>query len=441
MVIAWFFLYPGTMDTKMTFQRYLVGGAVRDQLLGIDQKDRDWVVVGADPSDMVSAGYQQVGKDFPVFLHPTTKEEHALARVERKVGAGYRGFETIADRTVSLEDDLLRRDLTINAIAQKEDGTLVDPHGGVADLNARILRHVSPAFSEDPVRVLRIARFMARYSHMGFTIAEETKTLLRQIVAAGEVDHLVPERVWTELSKALVEPTPSAFLATLHECGALARILPEVDALYGVEQAAQWHPEIDTGIHTEMVLDQAAKHWPGDLDTAFACLTHDLGKALTEKAVLPAHHGHEEAGLEPLAALCDRLRVPTRYRRQAAAVCEHHLGAHRVFEMRPGSVLSLLEATSDALRSPQYLETFVRACEADKRGRAGLEDRPYPQADHLRQAFKAAKEVSARPLVEKGLVGEKLGEAIRAARIRQIHLMHSAVRNPPKPAQSRRPSP
>lgn len=432
--------YHIKMETNKTFQRYLVGGAVRDLLLGLEQKDQDWVIVGADPADMLAAGYQQVGKDFPVFLHPQTKEEHALARVERKVGVGYRGFETVADRTVSLEDDLKRRDLTINAIAQCEDGTLVDPHGGAQDLDARILRHVSPAFSEDPVRVLRIARFMARYSHLGFTVAEETMQLMKDMVVAGEVDHLVPERVWAELSKALVEPKPSAFLATLHECGALARILPEVEALYGIEQAAQWHPEIDTGIHTEMVLDQAAKHWPGDLDTAFACLTHDLGKALTQKDKLPAHHGHEEAGLKPLAELCERLRVPTKLRRQAAAVCEHHLGAHRLFEMRPGSVLTLLEATTDGLRSPQFLETFARACEADKRGRAGLEDRPYPQAEHLRQVFKAAKGVSAQPFLEKGLRGEEMGEVIKLARIRAVHEVHNAVRTPQKPAP-RRPSP
>lgn len=428
-----------THMTTHTFKRYLVGGAVRDLLLGLDVNDQDWVVVGADPAEMIAAGYQQVGKDFPVFLHPQTKEEHALARVERKIGAGYRGFETVADRTVSLEDDLMRRDLTINAIARSEDGTLVDPHGGVQDLQARVLRHVSEAFSEDPVRILRIARFMARYAHLGFTIADETKQLMKDMVAAGEVDHLVPERVWAEMSRALVEPKPSAFLSTLHECGALKKILPEVDSLYGVEQAAQWHPEIDTGIHTEMVIDQAAKHWPGDLDTAFACLTHDLGKALTDPEKLPAHHGHEEAGLKPLEALCERLRVPTKLRRQAAAVCEHHLGAHRVFEMRPGSVFELLEKTTDGLRSPQFLETFVRACEADKRGRAGLEYKPYPQADHLRQAFKAAKDVSSAPLLEKGLRGEELGEAMRLARIRSVHLMHSHLRQTQPQAPKRKP--
>ena len=421
-----------------TFQRYLVGGAVRDQLLGLPQKDRDWVIVGANAQELLDLGYKNVGKDFPVFLHPQTKEEHAMARQERKVGAGYRGFEVVSDPSVTLEDDLRRRDLTINAIAQKEDGTLVDPYGGKQDLQAGILRHVSEAFQEDPVRVLRVARFMARYADKGFVVAPETMQLMKDMVTSGEVDHLVPERVWAEMAKALVEPRPSAFLSTLRECGALARILPEVDALYGVEQAAEWHPEIDTGVHVEMVLDQAAKHWPGDLATAFSCLTHDLGKALTPKDTLPKHHGHEEAGLEPLHALCDRLRIPTNLRRNAAVVCEHHLGAHRLFEMRPGSVIDLLAVASDGLRSPSSLEVFVRACEADKRGRLGLEDRPYPQADHLREIFAAVKLVSAAPLVEKGLKGEKMAEAMRLARIKAIHEVHSKVRKAQPPAPPRR---
>lgn len=423
-----------------TFQRYLVGGAVRDQLLGLEQKDLDWVVVGASPEEMTAAGYLQVGKDFPVFLHPQTKDEHALARVERKVGHGYRGFEVVADKSVSLEDDLRRRDLTINAIAQREDGSFVDPHGGRTDLDNGVLRHVSEAFAEDPVRVLRVARFMARYADRGFVVAPETMDLMSSMVRAGEVDHLVAERVWAEMAKALVEPRPSAFLATLRQCGALARILPEVDALYGVEQAAEWHPEIDTGIHVEMVLDQAAKHWPGDLATAFACLTHDLGKALTPKDLLPKHHDHERAGLPPLAALCDRLRVPTELRRNAAVVCEHHLGSHRAFEMRTGSVLSLLEVASNGLRSQSSLETFVRACEADKRGRAGLEEKPYPQADHLRLAYKVVKGVSAQPFVEKGLTGEDMAQAMRAARLRAIQEIHGKLRKPQPQAPSRKPS-
>lgn len=425
------------MDTSNpNIKHFLVGGAVRDGLLGLEQKDRDFVVVGADPQDMIALGYQRVGKDFPVFLHPQTKEEHALARVERKVGAGYRGFEVLADKNVTLEDDLRRRDLTINAIAQDADGTIVDPYGGQADLAAGVLRHVSEAFSEDPVRVLRVARFMARYAHKGFTVAPETMDLMRQMVENGEVDHLVAERVWAETSKALVEKTPSAFLATLRECGALARILPEVDDLYGVEQAAQWHPEIDTGTHVEMVLDQAAKHWPGDLATAFACLTHDLGKALTPKEILPSHHGHEEAGIEPVLAVCERLRVPTHLRQCAALVCEHHLGAHRVFEMRSGSLINLLEAISNGWRSPDTLEVFVRACEADKRGRAGLEDKPYPQADHIRQAYAIGRAVSARPLVEKGLVGDQMREAMKAARTRAVHELHGPKRAVPKQNKS-----
>lgn len=427
------------MDTAIPqIKHFLVGGAVRDQLLGIPSKDKDWVVVGADPQDMIGLGYQQVGKDFPVFLHPQTKDEHALARIERKSGSGYRGFDVQADKDVTLEDDLRRRDLTINAIALAEDGSFVDPYGGRDDLRSGILRHVSEAFSEDPVRVLRVARFMARYAHKGFSVAPETMELMRAMVEGGEVDHLVSERVWAEMAKALVEPTPSAFLATLRECGALTKILPEVDELYGVEQAAQWHPEIDTGIHVEMVIDQAAKHWPGDLATSFACLMHDLGKGLTPKELLPKHHGHEEAGIEPVLAVCERLRVPTFLRQCAAIACEHHLGAHRVFEMRSGSLMNLLEATSNGLRSAETLEVFVRACEADKRGRAGLEDQPYPQADHIRAVYQAARAVSAQPLVEKGLTGLGMREAMRAARIRAVHEIHGKLRKPEAPNAPRK---
>ena len=429
-------------EQTSTIKAYLVGGAVRDLLLGLPQKDRDWVVVGAEPAQMEALGYQQVGKDFPVFLHPDTKEEYALARIERKVGLGYTGFSVDASKHVTLEEDLARRDLTINAIAQDANGNLVDPYGGQADLQNRILRHVSPAFVEDPVRVLRVARFMARYANQGFEVAPETMALMRTMVDQGEVDHLVPERIWAELAKALVEPRPAAFLATLRACGALERILPEVDALYGVEQAAQWHPEIDTGIHTEMVLEQAAQRWPGDLGTAFACLVHDLGKALTPKDQLPKHHGHELGGLPPVKALCERLRVPAQLQRDAAMVCEHHLGAHRLFEMRTGSVLSLLEKVSNGLRSAQSVEVFARSCEADKRGRAGLEENPYPQADHLRALYKAIRGISSRPFVDQGLTGPDMGQAMRVARLEAISAIHGKLRetapnNPP--AQRPRP--
>ena len=418
-------------------QRFLVGGAVRDSLLGMEQKDHDWIVVGSTTDDMLALGYKQVGKCFPVFLDPIKKEEHALARMERKVAPGYHGFVVMSDQHVSLEDDLLRRDLTINAIAQSEDGTLIDPHNGQRDLNNGVLRHVSSAFSEDPVRVLRVARFMARYAPRGFTVAPETMELMRQMVSNGEVDNLVSERIWAELSRALTEPKPSAFLSTLRACGALARILPEVDALYGVKQSAEWHPEIDTGVHVEMVMDQAAMRWPGDMNTGFACLTHDLGKALTPKDMLPKHHGHELSGLVPLRELCARLAVPALTRQIAETVCEHHLGAHRLFEMRSGSVLNLLGAVSNGLRSAYMLETFARACEADKRGRATLEENPYPQADHLRALYATTLTVSAQPFVEQGLKGLDMAEAMRLARLRAIQTIHGKLRNPPKPNRPR----
>ena len=416
-----------------TFKTYLVGGAVRDELLDLPQKDQDYVVVGATPEHMIAAGFSQVGKDFPVFLHPKTKEEYALARVERKTAPGYHGFEVRADASVTLEEDLQRRDLTINAIAKDEHGNLVDPYNGQRDLKLGVLRHVSEAFAEDPVRILRVARFMARYGKQGFTVAPETMDLMKTMVANGEVDHLVPERVWAEMSKALTEPQPSAFLSTLRACGALARILPEVDALYGIEQDERWHPEIDSGIHTEMVIDQAAKHWPKDLAVAFCALTHDLGKALSPKDKLPSHHGHEEAGVVPLANMCQRLKVPSNLHKAALAVCVHHLGAHRVFEMRPGSVMELLKATSDGLRSPQIFETFVRACEADKRGRLGLEDKDYPSADHLRECWRLMKTVSAKPFADAGMEPMKIKERLEIERIKVIHQFHSPQRQVQKP--------
>ncbi|MHB1059406.1 MAG: multifunctional CCA addition/repair protein [Rhodanobacter sp.] len=394
---------------------YLVGGAVRDTLLGRPVVDHDHVVVGALPEELLALGYKPVGKDFPVFLHPGTGEEYALARTERKSGLGYHGFVFQADPTITLEQDLARRDLTINAIAADEHGALTDPYGGVRDLEARVLRHVSPAFVEDPVRVLRVARFAARFAPLGFTVADETMTLMRQMVADGEVDHLVPERVWAETRKALGEPQPSAFLRVLRECGALAALFPEVDALYGVPQRAEFHPEIDTGVHVEMVLDAAAHLAPGDDLVGFCALTHDLGKALTPAAELPRHVGHEHRGVAPLRALAARLKVPTGHALLAELVCREHLNAHRAFELKPATVLKLLGAL-DALRRPARLDAFLAACEADKRGRLGHGGDGYPQAAYLRAARAAAAAVDAAGFVAQGLAGPAIGQAMERAR-------------------------
>ncbi|SEO42936.1 tRNA nucleotidyltransferase (CCA-adding enzyme) [Luteibacter sp. UNC138MFCol5.1] len=398
---------------------YLVGGAVRDKLLGRTVVDRDWVVVGATPDEMLAAGYRAVGKDFPVFLHGDTKEEYALARTERKTGRGYHGFAFHADPSVTVEQDLERRDLTINAMAERDDGTLVDPFGGVGDIEARVLRHVSDAFAEDPVRLLRVARFAARYAPLGFRVAEETMALMRRMVEDGEVDHLVPERVWAETRKALAEPMPSAFLRVLRESGALRVLFPEVDALYGVPQRPEYHPEVDTGVHVEMVLDAAARLAPGDALVGWCALTHDLGKALTPADVLPRHIMHEQRGIEPVRAMSARLRVPVEYAFMAEMVCRHHLNAHMALELKPTTILRLLEALG-ALRRPQRLETFLLACEADKRGRLGSEDAAYPQADYLRACRDAAAAVTSQPFVEKGLQGPAIGEAMKKAQAQAI---------------------
>jgi tRNA nucleotidyltransferase (CCA-adding enzyme) len=398
---------------------YLVGGAVRDRLLGLPVKDRDYVVVGATPDDMLRLDYKPVGKDFPVFLHPQTREEYALARTERKTGPGYHGFDFVAGPGVTLEDDLRRRDLTINAIAEDEHGELVDPFGGSADLRDRVLRHVSPAFAEDPVRVLRVARFAARYASRGFEIAPETLELMRGMVRAGEVDHLVPERVWAETQKALTESRPSAFLQALRACGALARVMPEVDTLYGVPQRAEFHPEVDTGIHVEMVLDMAAQIAPGDALIGWCALTHDLGKALTPADVLPKHIGHEHSGVAPVRALAGRLRVPADYAALAELVCRLHLLAHTACDLRPNTLLELFEKL-DAFRQPKRVSLFLLACEADKRGRLGKHDDDYPQARYLKALFAAALEPKAQALLERGLTGIELGAALRQARLQAI---------------------
>ncbi|MCX7556970.1 multifunctional CCA addition/repair protein [Xanthomonadaceae bacterium JHOS43] len=401
---------------------YLVGGAVRDALLGRPCGDRDFVVVGATPEQMTARGFRPVGRDFPVFLHPQTHEEHALARCERKAGRGYRGFTVLSTPDITLEQDLARRDFTINAIAQDDDGTLVDPFNGLADLRARRLRHVSEAFVEDPVRILRAARFMARWSTLGFTIAPETMALMRRMVAEGEVDHLVSERVFQELSRALTEPTPSAFLRTLRGCGALARVLGEVDALYGVPQRAEFHPEIDTGIHVELSLDIAAHLAPGDALVGFCVLTHDLGKALTPARELPAHRQHEHTGLAPLRALCERLRVPAEFAAQAAIGCREHLNVHRIAELKPVTVHDLI-ARCDGFRKPERIVRLGMVCEADKRGRLSHAEAPYPQRHHLAALHAAALAIKPRDLDLAGLSGEKIGEKIRQARVSAISLI------------------
>ncbi len=398
---------------------YLVGGAVRDKLLGLPCGDQDYVVVGETPESMLAAGFKTVGKDFPVFLHPQTGEEYALARTERKSGRGYRGFVVHAEPTVTLEDDLIRRDFTINAIAEAADGTLVDPYGGARDIEARVLRHVGAAFVEDPLRVLRAARFMARFAAHGFSVAPETMTLMRDMVAAGELADLTPERVWQELSRALAYARPSAFLRTLHDCDALAVVLSEVDALYGVPQRAEFHPEVDTGVHTEMVCDMAATLAPGDDLVGFAALTHDLGKALTPIDELPKHLMHEQRGLQPLRDLCARLKIPTTHRELALTACREHLNVHRLFELRSASIHDLF-ARSDAFRQPQRIAQLATVCEADKRGRGGMRDADYPQAAELLKLHAAALSVRGADVMQEGLEGPALGEALRLARIDAI---------------------
>ncbi|MBX5459789.1 MAG: multifunctional CCA addition/repair protein [Steroidobacteraceae bacterium] len=409
-------------------QVYLVGGAVRDRLLGLPVHERDWVVVGARPEELERQGYLPVGKEFPVFLHPETREEYALARVERKVGPGYRGFTTQFSPDVTLEEDLKRRDLTINAMAEDMDGTLIDPYGGRRDLEARVLRHVSEAFVEDPVRVLRVARFAARFAELGFSVAEDTRELMKRIVAAGEVDALVPERVWQETFRALGERRPDVFFETLRECGALQVIFPELAALYGVPQPAQWHPEIDTGVHVMMALRLAAKLGvPSAI--RFAVLVHDLGKARTPRSKWPKHHGHEELGVEPIEALCARLKVPRHLRDLGIIVSRYHTLVHRALELRPSTVLELLENT-DAFRRPDRFREFLAACECDARGRLGLEDRPYPQADYLREALNAALTVTLSEEERQNLAGPAIGEKLRDKRLAVL----KSVKQTAKPA-------
>ena len=409
-----------TPDALDGLEVYLVGGAIRDRLMGLPVRDRDWVVVGSTPDEMLSRGFKPVGQQFPVFLHPQTREEYALARTERKTGPGYTGFEFSTASDITIEQDLSRRDLTINAIAQTSDGILIDPFGGETDLENEILRHVSLAFTEDPVRVLRVARFKARF---GFSIAPETRDLMKVMVDNGEVDTLVAERTWAELRGALGEAKPSVFFELLRESGALARILPEIDALFGVPQNAKYHPEIDTGIHTLLVIDQAAA-LSGDLPVRFAALVHDLGKAITPEAQLPSHYGHEWSGLGPIKQLCQRLRIPNDFRDLALLVCQVHLKIHRARELKPATILDLLE-TLDAFRRPQRLEQVLLVAEADMRGRSGREMEAYPQAGILHACFKAATEIDTENIARRLKNGPAIAQGIREQRIEAIKAVRS----------------
>jgi tRNA nucleotidyltransferase (CCA-adding enzyme) len=409
---------------------YLVGGAVRDRMLGLPVRERDWVVVGATPEELVRLGYQPVGREFPVFLHPTTHEEYALARQERKVGPGYRGFTTQFAPTVTLEEDLRRRDLTINAMAQDENATLIDPYGGRADLDARLLRHVSEAFVEDPVRILRVARFAARLAPLGFRVADDTLLLMRRLADSGELRTLVPERVWQETERALAEARPEVFFATLRTCGALAVIYPEIDALFGVPQPPRWHPEIDTGVHVMLALQYAASHGASAM-VRFAVLTHDLGKAQTPKSAWPSHHGHEEFGVPLIEDLCDRLKIPNTHRELAILTARYHTLVHRALELRPETVLTLLE-NCDALRRPERFAELLLACEADARGRTGREDAPYPQVGYLRRMLTAAAGVTLTESERRDLEGVEIGAEIRRRRLAAIAALKAGMApNPP----------
>ena len=406
-------------------QVYLVGGAVRDGLLGLAVKERDWVVVGGTREQLQQLGYREVGRDFPVFLHPDTHEEYALARRERKVAPGYRGFTVEFGPEVTLEEDLSRRDLTINAMAQSAEGVLVDPYGGKRDIDSRTLRHVSPAFVEDPVRILRVARFAARYAPLGFRVDPGTLALMRDMVARGEVDSLVAERVWQETDKALREPAASAYFKVLRECGALERIFPEIDALFGVPQPARWHPEIDTGVHTLMVLDQAVR-LSADARVRFAALVHDLGKGATPRSEWPAHHGHEERSVALIETMAARLRIPTEYRDLAVIVARYHGIVHRAFELKARTVLEFIER-ADALRRPERFGQALLACEADSRGRLGLEDKPYPQRDYLLAARAAAAAIKPAP-EELSAGGARIAEQMHRRRLAAVDVVRDRHR-------------
>ncbi len=399
-------------------QTYLVGGAVRDKLLGLAVKERDWVVVGATPQAMLDQGFKPVGKDFPVFLHPKTYEEYALARTERKTGPGYKGFSCYAAPDVSLEDDLLRRDLTINAMAQAADGRIIDPFGGQQDMAQRVLRHVSLAFCEDPVRILRLARFAARYASLGFSVAEETLRLCQKMVRAGEVNALVRERVWQEVYKALAEAQPQRFFEVLRSCGGLQILFPEIDNLFGVPGPARWHPEVDTGVHSLMVLAKACE-LSQEGSVRFAALCHDLGKAKTEPTLWPSHHGHDEKGVELIKALCKRYHVPKDYQELAILASRYHGLCHNILATKPATIIKLLENT-DAYRRPQRFEHFLLVCQADAQGRTGLAYTPYPQREFLQRALHASAKVSAQPYLAQGLQGQAIKQALHKERLTMV---------------------
>ena len=405
-------------NNDITMKIYLVGGAVRDQLLNLPSKDKDWLVVGSTPEHMIAQGFEQVGADFPVFLHPTTKEEYALARTERKTHAGHLGFSCFFSPDVTLEEDLMRRDLTINAMAQDDNGNIIDPYGGQNDLRNKILRHVSPAFSEDPLRVLRVARFAARFAPLGFTLAPETLSLMRNMVKEGELEHLVAERVWQETHRALLENTPSRYFEILKECGALAVWFPELDALFGVPQPETYHPEIDCGIHALLSLT-AAHHAQRTLCVRWASLVHDLGKGATPKFQWPRHLQHEKRGLPLVKRLNQRLKVPTECAETALLACEFHTHIHRVFELKPRTLLTLFN-TLDVWRRPQRLENLLEVAQADSQGRTGFEDREYPQADYCRQAFAIVQQVTAQDMMAQGHQGAAIKAALEQARLETL---------------------
>ncbi|RMG30646.1 MAG: multifunctional CCA addition/repair protein [Gammaproteobacteria bacterium] len=405
-------------DTTPELQVYLVGGAVRDRLLGLPVQERDWVVVGATPEDMIARGFRPVGKDFPVFLHPETGEEYALARTERKTGHGYGGFTFHTGPEVTLEEDLRRRDLTINAMAMTPSGELIDPYGGEEDLRQGLLRHVSPAFAEDPLRILRVARFAARFAKWGFRISHGTYALMKKMVREGEVDYLTPERVWKETEKALGEDRPAKYFEVLHRVGALARLFPELEALFGIPQPAHAHPEIDTGVHCLLALDAAARLTP-ERTVRFAALVHDLGKGTTPQDQLPRHLGHEERGVTLLHRMCDRLKIPNAYRELAERVVRWHGLAHRALELRPATLVDLFDHL-DAWRRPQLLEGFLLACEADARGRTGHAQDPWPQGDWLRRAYAEAAKIQGGAFARAGYRGAEIRAKVREARIRAL---------------------
>jgi len=413
-------------NNTLTITSYLVGGAVRDKLLNRESHDHDYVVVGSTVQQMLSLGFSQVGKDFPVFLHPETKDEYALARTEKKIGAGYTGFTCNASESVTIEEDLLRRDLTINAMALKSNGEVIDPYNGQQDLNNRILRHVSDAFIEDPLRVLRVARFAARYHSYGFTIAKETLALMTEIALNNELQSLSSERIFAEIDKSLKEEHPDVFFNVLKSCKALKVLLPEIDVLWGIPNPAQWHPEICSGLHTMMVLQQAVK-LSAKPEVRFAALCHDLGKGITPEAEWPSHRGHEKSGLPLVKNVCQRLKVPNSYQSLALKVCEYHLHCHKAFELKASTILRLFNAL-DVWRKPEEFDNFILACTADMKGRTGFENEDYPQADYLQACAKAAKNVSPRAFVEQGLQGAAIKQAIDKQRLAEIKIIKQTVK-------------